>query len=82
MGENYEILKTNLQPFFWKKVKDTIRQNKKSALQEFLFGKYEEINPDNKGSNPIHSVHTSCLSSCKNDKISGRISLNHSTSSV
>jgi TolA-binding protein len=59
MGENYEILKTNLQPFFWKKVKDTIRQNKKSALQEFLFGKYEEINPDNKGSNPIHSVHTS-----------------------
>ena len=52
MGENYEILKTNLQPFFWKKVKDIIRQNKKSALQEFLFGKYEEINPDNKGSNP------------------------------
>ena len=41
-GDNYEILKTNLQPFFWKKVKDIIRQNKKSALQEFLFGKEKE----------------------------------------
>ena len=38
MGENYEILKTNLQPFFWRKVKNIIRQNKKVALQEFLFG--------------------------------------------
>jgi len=38
MGENYEILKTNLQPFFWRKVKTIIRQNKKAALQEFLFG--------------------------------------------
>ena len=37
-GKDIEILKTNLQPFFWKKVKDIIRQNKKSALQEFLFG--------------------------------------------
>ena len=36
--ENYEILKTNLQPFFWRKVKNIIRQNKKAALQEFLFG--------------------------------------------
>ncbi len=38
MGENYEILKTNLQPFFWRKVKNIIRQNQKAALQEFLFG--------------------------------------------
>lgn len=37
-GKDYEILETNLQPFFWRKVKDIIRQNKKLALQEFLFG--------------------------------------------
>ena len=37
-GKDLEILSTNLQPFFWKKVKDVIRQNKKGALQEFLFG--------------------------------------------
>ena len=40
-GEDYEILKTNLQPFFWRKVKNIIRQNKKDALLEFLFGKAE-----------------------------------------
>nr|WPV76506.1 hypothetical protein [Naviculales sp.] len=44
-GENYEILQTNLQPFFWKKVKNIIRQNKKAALQEFLFGK-DAVNKD------------------------------------
>jgi hypothetical protein len=44
-GENYEILQTNLQAFFWKKVKNIIRQNKKAALQEFLFGK-NEVNKD------------------------------------
>ena len=37
-GEDYEILKTNLQPFFWRKVKNVIRRNKKTALHEFLFG--------------------------------------------
>ena len=37
-GKDYEILQTNLQPFFWRKVKNSIRQNKKAALQEFLFG--------------------------------------------
>ena len=45
MGENYEILKTNLQPFFWRKVKTIIRQNQKGALLEFLFGK-DEVNQD------------------------------------
>lgn len=50
-GKNYEILQTNLQPFFWKKVKNIIRQNKKAALQEFLFGKDEDRKPDTKGSN-------------------------------
>jgi hypothetical protein len=44
-GEDYEILQTNLQPFFWRKVKTIIRQNKKAALQEFLFGK-DEVNQD------------------------------------
>ena len=42
-GEDYEILNTNLQPFFWRKVKNIIRQNKKAALQEFLFGSQDSI---------------------------------------
>ena len=33
----------NLQPFFWRKVKNIIRQNKKAALQEFLFGSQDSI---------------------------------------
>ena len=41
---------TNCQPFFWRKVKDTIRQNKKVTLQEFLFVKAVS---DNKDSNRI-----------------------------
>ena len=36
-AQDYEILSTNLQPFFWRKVKNIIRQNKKGALLEFLF---------------------------------------------
>ena len=39
-GKDYEILSTNLQPFFWRKVKTIIRQNKKGALLEFLFGSH------------------------------------------
>lgn len=42
-GKDYEILETNLQPFFWRKVRNIIRQNKKAALQEFLFGSQESI---------------------------------------
>jgi len=42
-GKDYEILETNLQPFFWRKVKNIIRQNKKPALQEFLFGSQDSI---------------------------------------
>ena len=30
--KDYKILSTNLQPFFWKKVKNIIRKNKKGAL--------------------------------------------------
>ena len=37
-GKDFEILSTNLQPFFWRKVKTIIRQNKKGALFDFLFG--------------------------------------------
>jgi hypothetical protein len=51
-GKVYEILQTNLQPFFWRKVKNIIRQNKKSALQEFLFGKNDDSKLDNQTSNP------------------------------
>ena len=43
--KDYEILETNLQPFFWRKVKNIIRQNKKLALQEFLFGKDADNQP-------------------------------------
>ena len=38
IAKDSEILHTNLQPFFSRKVKNIIRQNKKAALQEFLFG--------------------------------------------
>lgn len=51
-ADNYEILKTNLQPFFWKKVHNIIRQNKKGALQEFLFGKDTDTKYHTTGSNP------------------------------
>jgi len=37
-GKDYEILQTNLQPFFWRKVKSIIRKNQKQALLLFLFG--------------------------------------------
>ena len=51
-GKDYEILATNLQPFFWRKVKNIIRQNQKGALLEFLFGKDEDNKLVNQGSNP------------------------------
>jgi len=52
MGENYEILKTNLQPFFWRKVKSIIRQNQKGTLPEFLFGSTQGIESTYPGSSP------------------------------
>jgi len=55
-GKYYEILSTNLQPFFWRKVKNIIRQNKKAALQQFLFGSKHPGGEDNRsgveGSDP------------------------------
>jgi hypothetical protein len=50
--KEYEILSTNLQPFFWKKVHNIIKQNKKDALLQFLFGKGADNNLDNISSSP------------------------------
>ena len=38
-----KILKTNLQAFFWKEVKNIIRQNKKGDLLEFLVGSEKPV---------------------------------------
>ena len=32
-GTDYEIVETNLQPFFWRKVKNIIQQNKKGDIK-------------------------------------------------
>jgi len=37
-GNECQILFTNLSPSFWQKLKTIIYQNKKGALEEFLFG--------------------------------------------
>jgi len=42
-GQDYQILKTNLQPSFWRKLKSIIRQNKKIVLLQFLFGSQDSI---------------------------------------
>ena len=52
-GKDYQILHTNLQLFFWRKVKNIIRQNKKAALQEFLFNT-AEINKDQTVGSILH----------------------------
>ena len=50
-GKDYEILNTNLQPFFWRKVKNIIRQNKKATLHQFLFGSDSGRGDNSQGSN-------------------------------
>jgi len=57
-GKDYEILTTNLQPFFWRKVKTIIRQNQKGALLEFLFGEYANRKTENKGSEMEKKMET------------------------
>jgi hypothetical protein len=47
-AQDYEILSTNLQPFFWRKVKNILRQNKKVALQQFLFGSLQQSDVEEK----------------------------------
>ena len=41
-GKDLEILRTNLQSSFWRKLKRILRQNKKAVLLEFLFGSQDE----------------------------------------
>ena len=41
-GIDLTVLKTNLKPFFWRKIKNIMKQNKKAALQEFLFGSQDQ----------------------------------------
>lgn len=36
-GQNFEVLETNFKPYFWRKIKNIIRQNKKEVLLKFLF---------------------------------------------
>ena len=50
--KDYEILQTNLQPFFWKKVHNIIRQNKQGALRQFLFPNATDNEPNSQGSSP------------------------------
>lgn len=38
-GKDFEILRTNLQVSFWRKLKTILRQNKKEVLLQFLFGR-------------------------------------------
>lgn len=47
-GQDFAILATNCNPFFWRKVKNIIRQNKKGALTDFLFAtsKSKIVDPD------------------------------------
>ena len=35
--EKFQILETNLEPFFWKNVDRVIRQNQRSGLENYLF---------------------------------------------
>ena len=51
-GKDLQILRTNLQPFFWRKVKNIIRQNKKAVLLEFLFGNTYGRGESYQGSSP------------------------------
>jgi hypothetical protein len=44
-GKTFEILTTNLKPSFWRNLKTILRQNKKGALQEFLFGAPDSVVP-------------------------------------
>ena len=47
-GKDFEILRTNLQVSFWRKLKTILRQNKKEVLLQFLFGRvysYQDSTP-------------------------------------
>ncbi len=54
-------METNLQPFFWKKVHNIIRQNKQGALLEFLFPNATDNEPPSQGSNPTFDAKIKTL---------------------
>jgi len=43
-----QILKTNLQPSFWRQLKKILEQNKKKVLLQFLFGSQQESDVEEK----------------------------------
>jgi hypothetical protein len=43
--KDLQILKTNLQPSFWRNLRTILRQNKKEVLLRFLFGKGYSYQP-------------------------------------
>jgi hypothetical protein len=51
--KDLEILNTNLQASFWRKLRKILRQNKKEVLLRFLFVSPDERVPSYEGSNPI-----------------------------
>jgi len=51
-GKDLEILRTNLQPSFWRKLKSILRQNRKEVLLEFLFGKDQDHKSNSISSSP------------------------------
>ena len=63
---NFNCVSTNLQPFFWKKVHNVIRQNKKSALQEFLFRKDQDNKSINQDPNPRIKILEDQIQSLQN----------------
>lgn len=36
-GKDFEVLSTNLPPFFWRKIRKIIRKNQPGVLQQFVF---------------------------------------------
>ena len=47
-AKDYEILQTNLKPSFWRKIKTSLRQNKKAVLLESLFGSEQQSDIEEK----------------------------------
>jgi predicted CopG family antitoxin len=53
-----QILKTNLQPSFWRQLKKILEQNKKKVLLQFLFGSQQESDVEEKIQNILSaSLH-------------------------
>lgn len=50
------VLQTNLKPLFWAQLTDTLRQNQKNGLNEFLFGPSDRFESSNENSSIIKIV--------------------------